>query len=126
MPISPVPKPVKTEKPKYRKPLKRTQLKRSTTRIKKSGTTKAKKVKRQKAYYASAVWKAKRKAALARAGYQCEYEGPCTETEHLQVHHKTNVRFGGDELPEDLIVYCKWHHDWVELRDFPHRQHSRT
>lgn len=113
-------------------------LAKSTKPLAKAGETKRKKVDRQKAYYASAVWKAKRKAALKRAGNQCEFScwyyfpGPnecrwlrCEELEGLHVHHKTNARFGGDELPEDLVVYCKPHHDLVEARDFPHRQRNR-
>lgn len=123
-----------------RTPLKRgtSQLKRSP--LKKSGQTKRKKIARQKAFYSSALWKATRKLALVRAGNRCEhtewYSGDayhqvpallmrCTVTTNLQVHHKTNAHFGGDERPEDLQVLCKTHHDLVELRDHPHRQRSR-
>lgn len=143
-----VPKPSACVK-SARKPLKRSSplkagkpLAKSTKPLKKAGATKAKKVSRQKAYYASAMWKAKRKGALERAGRRCEYmnkraesvgllmlgiytEVRCSQTEKLHVHHKTNARFGGDELDEDLIVYCKAHHDIVEARDFPHRRVNR-
>lgn len=131
--------------------MKRSPLPPRKTPLRKSGPTKAKKVLRQKAFYASAAWKQLRKEALERAGHQCGYlfkvELPnvtgytcagfvmanwhgqpltatirCPETDHLHVHHKTNVRFGGDERPEDLVVYCKAHHELVEARDFPYRQ----
>lgn len=111
--------------------MKRTPLKRSTRPIRKSGPTKAKKVIRQRAFYASAAWKQIRKEALERAGHQCEYnfidlysgnEFWCADRERLHVHHKTNVRFGGNERPEDLQVLCRYHHDLVEARDFPYRQ----
>ncbi len=32
----------------------------------------------------------------------------------LQHHHKTYARFGGDELPEDMIVLCEHHHALAE------------
>jgi hypothetical protein len=129
-----VPKPPKTEKD-ARKPLPRAtkRIARSTEPIKKTGETKRKKVVRQKAFYSSAVWKAMRTAALERAGHRCEHTGVevvtyavsshgtveireglstwrCEATERLQVHHKTNVRFVGDERPRDLVVWC-FHHD---------------
>lgn len=133
--------------------MKRTELRRKTplrankfgisstprTPLAKRGKTKAKKVVRQKAFYSSAAWKRIRKAALTRAGYQCEFvcdvtitstthEGAipysyrCSVMDGLQVHHKTNVRFGGDELPEDLMAVCWYHHAVLERRDHPHRQ----
>lgn len=90
---------------------------------------KAKKAARYKAFLSSAVWKRIRKAALERAGHQCEGEqeymacnnhgigicmtsARCWETEKLTVHHKTYARFGGKELPEDLEVRCKSCHDY--------------
>lgn len=118
-------------------PIKRkTALKRSTTPIRKvNPTAKAKRVAKQKAFYSSAAWKRIRKGALERAGNQCEYvevdmlytrceaNWYCTK---LHVHHKKgSVRFGGDELPEDLQVLCEYHHSIVERRDFPHRHQRR-
>jgi hypothetical protein len=38
----------------------------------------------------------------------------CEETEGLQHHHKTYARYGGNELPEDIVVACKPHHDYLE------------
>lgn len=107
--------------------------------LRKSGPTKAKKAIRQRAFYASAVWKRLRKEALERAGGECEHEWllidplkrirphlhRCDETQGLQVHHKTNARFGGDELLEDLQVLCKTHHELVEMRDHPTRHQRR-
>lgn len=125
-------------------PLKRTELKRKSwmkrggTPLKKSGTTKAKKVERQKAFYASATWRRLKKEAKARAGNQCEYARwyylpesdtcewlRCPDTERLHVHHKSNARFGGDEIPEDLQVLCSYHHRVVEERDHPTRHPRR-
>lgn len=118
-------------------PQRKTYLKRSNKPLRKSGPTKAKKVARQRVFYASAVWKRLRKEALERARHQCEYivnerdsvacccssiGFRCDNTEHLEVHHqKGSSRFGGNELPEDLQVLCGPHHHLTELRDFPHR-----
>jgi 5-methylcytosine-specific restriction endonuclease McrA len=121
-------------------PIKRKKaLKRSTTLRKVNPEAKAKRVKKQKAFYSSAAWKKLRKDALERAGDQCEYvhsirevlfvenilqrpwEGRCVERTGLQVHHKTNARFGGKERLEDLQVLCKDHHELVEMRDHPTR-----
>jgi hypothetical protein len=120
--------------------LRRTPLRRGTsqlkrTPLKKSGTTKAKKVARQRAFYASREWKLIRSDALDRANHRCEYIERwgfpfvpveigkryirCQVTTQLQVHHKTNVRFGGDELPEDLQVLCCAHHQEIESRIRP-------
>lgn len=106
--------------------------------LKKSGATKAKKVCRQRTFYASAAWKKLRKAALERAGHCCEYSFvdaasghtfrcyTTPEHERLHVHHKTYLRFGGDELPEDLMVLCGEHHALIERQQFPHRTHGRA
>lgn len=136
-------------------PLRRKSRLQTKTRLKKTGTTKAKKVARQRAFYASAVWKRLRTAALERAGHRCEYRawvdnapraftgspvvppapgnnlvfavlGRCVETTALEVHHKTNARFGGQERPEDLQALCSYHHALTERQQFPHRQHGRS
>jgi hypothetical protein len=111
-------------------------LTRSTKPIRKvNPTAKAKRVAKQKAFYSSAAWKKIRKAALERAGNQCEaiahwningevYKVRCLETTQLQVHHKSYARFGGTELPTDLVCYCYAHHSLVEMRDHPTR-HQR-
>lgn len=110
-------------------PPRKTTIKRSTTPIRKSGPTKAKKVIRQRAFYASAAWKRFRKEALERATHRCEHlirfggiQVRCPETEDLHVHHVRNSHFGGQERPEDLQCLCRIHHALVEARDFPYRQ----
>lgn len=55
-------------------------------------------------YYKSPTWAKKRKAALKRAGYRCQYCGKKGGV--LQVHHLTYARFGGNEKPRDLKVAC--------------------
>lgn len=137
MTVYAVPKPPPREK-KTPKPLPRPTkpLPRSTAPIAKRGTTKAKKVIRQKAFYASAVWKRIRKEAIARAGGRCEYTATLLDQEMdpplmrvyrcgaefgLQVHHRSNVRFGGHERPGDLQCLCVYHHREIERRDHPTR-----
>lgn len=88
-------------------------------------------------YLASAVWKAKRRAAIEAAGNQCEgvreveggdaffrfwYDVRCISRENLTVHHKTYARFGGAELPEDLEVLCKDCHNRTESMKPVHRK----
>lgn len=82
------------------------------------------------AYLRSPEWKAQRKAALARAGHQCEqgaetapYDLRCPETTRLHVHHMSYARLG-HELPKDLLVLCKRHHEEVEALKYPHRRRS--
>lgn len=116
-------------------------LKRSLTPIRKvNPTAKAKRVARQKKYYASSAWKLIRSDALDRANHRCEYVEcwgfpfvevgtrrylRCETTTGLQVHHKTYARFGGEELPDDLQVLCKIHHEEIEMRDHPTRHPRR-
>jgi hypothetical protein len=57
-------------------------------------------------YLNSTAWKQRRLPALERAGFKCS---KCSETEGLEVHHKTYERVG-NESPNDLIVLCKFHH----------------
>jgi 5-methylcytosine-specific restriction endonuclease McrA len=92
------------------------------------GETKRKKRARYAAYLKSPEWKAKRKACLERADHTCEqaiddgYRGARCWSRATQVHHKTYARFGGNELPEDLMALCKEHHDRIEATQFPHRK----
>lgn len=83
------------------------------------------------AFMQSPEWRAIRRAAIARAGRRCEHldvrRAPgleradvapavatrCEATTGLTVHHLTYARFGGGELPEDLQVLCRAHHDAV-------------
>lgn len=45
-----------------------------------------------------------------------------TKESPLHAHHLTYARFGGDELPEDLLICCKAHHDYLESQH-PTRKH---
>lgn len=115
---------MKPRKPLKRSPLPRrkTWLARSSKPIAKRGAAKERKEKRQRAFYSSGTWKKLRKAALERADFTCERCGlPGMRSSRfadliavpadmvaasLHVHHRVNVRFGGDERPEDLEVLC--------------------
>lgn len=103
------------------KPLKRSPLKRRGKPVPKINKAKqARKLAAYSAFMKSPEWRVIREAALVRAGCRCEavtYRGfitdvRCTETTRLQVHHvRYGWRFGGNELPSDLKVLCKQHHD---------------
>jgi 5-methylcytosine-specific restriction endonuclease McrA len=55
-------------------------------------------------YLQSDLWKGIRDEAIARAGGKCEIcDSP---SRHLNVHHKTYVHVGGNELPQELEVLC--------------------
>jgi hypothetical protein len=53
-------------------------------------------------YLRSPEWKARRAAALAKAGHRCQL---CNRAKRLQVHHRTYERIG-QEAPSDLTVLC--------------------
>lgn len=56
----------------------------------------------------SAAWRAIRTAAYKRANYKCERCGnPGSREAVLNCHHKNYERVGGNELPEDLEVWCR-------------------
>lgn len=38
----------------------------------------------------------------------------CENTTRLQHHHLTYTRYGGNELPEDILKCCRRCHDWLE------------
>jgi hypothetical protein len=109
-------------------PPRTTRLARSTAPIAKRGPAKARREKTYKAFMASAAWKKIRAAAIERAGHRCEVMEDvefrvggtqqtqriafrCEATTDLTAHHKTYARFGGKELPEDLEVQCRAHHN---------------
>lgn len=106
-----------------RSPMKRTAwITRGTKRLPRvNAARQAKRKAEYAAFMRSPEWKALRKGALERAGHRCEElvpnpHGPisvmrCTATRRLTVHHRTYARFGGRELPRDLQVICKEHHD---------------
>jgi 5-methylcytosine-specific restriction endonuclease McrA len=98
-------------KPKARKPIKRSSIKRSTKRLPRvNKAAKARKLAKYRKFIQSPEWGAIRMDALQRAGFQCEHVG-CQMTTTLQVHHVRYTRFGGRELPTDLKVLCKDHHE---------------
>lgn len=86
----------------------------------------AKKLAAYKAFMCSNTWAEIRAAAIERAGRRCEYTvhtqtptggrsvARCPMTRTLTVHHQSYSRFGGRELPRDLQVLCRAHHDAVE------------
>ena len=91
---------------------------------------------RYKKYMQSPEWKAIRQCAIDRSGRQCEYEKEvetpygvhsirCPQKHRLTVHHKTYARFGGKELPGDLQVLCKHHHEEIEMTKHSHRHLTR-
>lgn len=54
-------------------------------------------------YLRTEHWRVTRMAALDRAEHQCQL---CSNTESLQVHHRTYERLWG-ERPSDLIALCR-------------------
>lgn len=70
-----------------------------------------------------------------RAEGQCEFLLPdgllrpgavrCPVTDGLQHHHRTYVRLGGGERPEDIQVLCQFHHALAESAH-PTRRHGRV
>ena len=63
--------------------------------------------KKHRTYLKSDEWAKLRADILIDVGFACER---CGKKKGLQVHHLTYERFGGDELREDLIVLCSYHH----------------
>lgn len=59
-------------------------------------------------YLKTERWRELREEALERADHACQI---CKSHDHLQVHHNTYERFGGDEIPSDLLVVCDGCHD---------------
>ncbi len=77
---------------------------------------------RHHAYLKSSEWKARRGAALARAGGRCQ---DCGATRNLHVHHLTYKRHGREEA-RDLRVLCaschrRRHRDGGRLDDVTDR-----
>lgn len=56
---------------------------------------------------------------LRKGDYACR----CWQREKLGDHHLTYVRFGGDELPEDICRCCERCHAWFE-NQHPTRKRS--
>lgn len=63
--------------------------------------------KKHREYIKSDEWAKVRADMLIAANFQCER---CNKKKNLQVHHLTYERFGGDEIKDDLIVLCGYHH----------------
>jgi 5-methylcytosine-specific restriction endonuclease McrA len=77
--------------------------------------------KQYREYLASLQWHAKREAALARSGGECQ---SCGARRDLEVHHKHYETFG-HEQPDDLEVLCIPCHDRADdLRR--NRNHRRA
>ena len=113
---------------------------RSRKPLKPNAVRQAKRDARMRKWYASAEWKRQRQESLELAGHRCEYSSPifvdgegrpieflgtyrCAETTHLHVH-EIRYKFEKSE-PKDRVVYCKAHHELVELRDHPTRRRSQ-
>lgn len=129
-----------------RKPLERTPFKGPVgpTRKPRKAMPKANPERQRKAAKRYAIKLAKYRASEtyrvveARAAGQCEAEWDafyiangyikerCTATEGLEHHHKTYARFGGRELPEDIDVLCKVHHEYVESLKAAGNRRSRN
>ena len=56
------------------------------------------------------------KVVIVPVGYRC------LATLGLSHNHKTYARFGRKELPDDVEVLCKFHHDAYEAAKPVHRQ----
>ncbi len=50
----------------------------------------------------------------------------CENTSRLQHHHLTYARYGGDELPDDMLVCCPRCHGWLEKVNHPTRKNGRA
>jgi 5-methylcytosine-specific restriction endonuclease McrA len=62
-------------------------------------------------YLVSPEWRARRLAALERAGDRCQL---CNRDGHLHVHHRTYDRVGHED-PGDLTVLCDECHAWFHV-----------
>ena len=60
-----------------------------------------------KAYLNSEHWRQKREEALIASGYKCQ---KCGTTHNLQVHHKTYENICNEDVENDLVVLCEFHH----------------
>lgn len=67
---------------------------------------------RYQRYLKSPHWLKFRDAILMARSYRCEEEG-CENNRALHVHHLTYKRLGR-ERPEDVKVYCEFHHSLVD------------
>lgn len=91
-------------------------------------------------YLRSSAWRELRKAALERAGHQCEYpdviphpNAPrqlvatrCTATTRLEAHHTRYTKVRPNTSLDDLWVLCHLHHEYVEKIITPWRSARRV
>lgn len=73
------------------------------------------------AYLETPEWKARRNAAIRRAGGSCQL---CDSPKFLQVHHRTYDRIGNED-PSDLTVLCgRCHKKFHDIGEKGHKTHS--
>lgn len=75
------------------------------------------------AYINSPAWRAIRARAIFRDGAQCRL---CGSRQKLEVHHLTYIRFGGEELPGDLITLCEACHERLHAGAHQPKAHRRA
>lgn len=73
-------------------------------------------------FIASKEWTAIKKKLFSIRERKCE---KCNRKIGLQVHHLTYVRFGGDELIEDLQILCAYHHMLIHKLIKPKRNTNK-
>lgn len=64
-------------------------------------------------YIASALWREKREAALARDGHRCRLCNASKEEARIEVHHRCYPEELGTEPLEDLLTVCVECHDFA-------------
>ena len=127
--------------------LKRTGFLKRSGKLKKSNPERqAKRRKAQASKHRKYMRSETRRIVDARANGQCEYRTRyehtyrdscgyprldvefvrCHETDGLQHHHLSYARYGGDELPEDVLKVCKHHHEKLEAAKPAGNRFSRS
>ena len=73
--------------------------------------------KEYRAFLRSKTWKEFRAGIIKKRGKKCEACGLSVSLRILHLPHKTYVRFGGKELPKDVVLLCKSCHRLVHKID---------
>jgi hypothetical protein len=68
----------------------------------------------------SSQWRGTREVMFKLRGKKCEI---CGSSDRLELHHKTYERFG-HELPSDLEILCKRHHEEADRKRKVARQRA--